>query len=377
MTAIDGPAALALLASKEKRPDLVLADYNLPNGLTGVAVSQKLRREFNLHIPFVILTGDISTKALRDIALHDCVQYNKPLKLQELIEAIDKLLAKPLAAPAARARRPAEGRPVSETKVFVVDDDDQVRGAMSVILEDNGHVVEAFSSCEAFLAAFHPVDKACLLIDAYLPGMTGLELLQKLRQDGHYLPAIMITGNSDVSVAVQAMKAGARDFIEKPIGREELIASIGHALELSQELEKDAGVARVGRYASGPSHASPGRGHGKGARRSAQQEHCGGARHQPTHRREPSRLDHEANPIEIASGFGAFGARRGGRRPTAANRGADGPRRSRRPASAPAVEHDRRQFVGVQRLPCKCGSEWRTLSWRGISRQTERPAGVI
>jgi len=238
MTAIDGPAALALLASKEMGPDLVLADYNLPNGLTGVAVSQKLRRDFNIHIPFVILTGDISTEALRDIAIHDCVQYNKPVKLQELTQAIDKLLAKPLAAAIARAARPTGGRPVSESKVFVVDDDDQVRGAMSVILEDNGHVVEAFSSCEAFLAAFHPVDKACLLIDAYLPGMTGLELLQKLRRDGHYLPAIMITGNSDVSVAVQAMKAGARDFIEKPIGRDELIASIGHVLELSQDSKK-------------------------------------------------------------------------------------------------------------------------------------------
>ena len=238
MTAIDGPAALALLASKEKRPDLVLADYNLPNGLTGVAISQKLRRELSIHIPFIILTGDISTEALRDIALHDCVQYNKPVKLQELTRAIDKLLAKPLVAPVASAARPAEGRPVSESKVFVVDDDDQVRGAMSVILEDNGHVVEAFSSCEAFLAAFHPVDKACLLIDAYLPGMTGLELLQKLRRDGQCLPAIMITGNSDVSVAVQAMKAGARDFIEKPIGREELIASIEHALELSQDSKK-------------------------------------------------------------------------------------------------------------------------------------------
>jgi two-component system CheB/CheR fusion protein len=238
MTVSDGPAALALLASQEKRPDLVLADYDLPNGLTGVVVSQKLRREFNLHIPCVILTGDISTEALRDIALHDCVQYNKPIKLQELIQAIDKLLAKPLVASVGRAARPVKAPPLSGRTVFVVDDDDQVRGAMSAVLEDNGHVVEAFPSCEAFLAAFRPVKDACLLIDAYLPGMTGLELLRSLRQDGNHLPAIMITGNSDVSMAVQAMKAGATDFIEKPIGREELIASIEHALTLSQDSKK-------------------------------------------------------------------------------------------------------------------------------------------
>ena len=106
------------------------------------------------------------------------------------------------------------------------------------MLEDDGRVVETYPSCEAFLAAFRPGQSACLLIDAYLPGMSGLELLQKLHDDGHRLPSIMITGNSDVSMAVEAMKAGALDFIEKPIGREELIASIERALELSQDSSK-------------------------------------------------------------------------------------------------------------------------------------------
>jgi two-component system CheB/CheR fusion protein len=77
-----------------------------------------------------------------------------------------------------------------------------------------------------------------LLIDAYLPGMSGLELLTKLHDDGHQLPSIMITGNSDVPMAVEAMKAGALDFIEKPVGRDELIASINRALEMSQDSSK-------------------------------------------------------------------------------------------------------------------------------------------
>ena len=68
-TAVDGPAALELLARGTMRPDLVLADYNLPNGMNGVQVSQKLRQELDRQIPFIILTGDISTEALRDIAL--------------------------------------------------------------------------------------------------------------------------------------------------------------------------------------------------------------------------------------------------------------------------------------------------------------------
>ena len=236
LTAIDGPAAFAMLADTQRRPDLVLADYNLPNGMTGIGVSQRLRRELDLKIPFIILTGDISTDALRDIALHDCVQFNKPVKLRELTHAIDKLLAKPPEPPAAS---PIEVHPVSRSpKVYVVDDDDQVRGALGVVLEDHGCVVEAYASCEAFLELFHPAKNACLLIDAYLPGMTGLELLRKLRADGHHLPAIMITGESDVAIAVEAMRAGATDFIEKPIGREELIASLDRALEHSRDSNK-------------------------------------------------------------------------------------------------------------------------------------------
>ena len=70
------------------------------------------------------------------------------------------------------------------------------------MLEDDGRVVDTYASCEAFLDAFHPDKSACLLIDAYLPGMSGLELLEKLHHDGHRLPAIMITGNSDVPVAI-------------------------------------------------------------------------------------------------------------------------------------------------------------------------------
>ena len=181
------------------------------------------------------------------------------------------------------------------------------------MLEDDGRVVETYPSCEAFLEAFHPDKSACLLIDAYLPGMSGLELLEKLHDDGHRLPAIMITGNGDVPMAVEAMKAGALDFIEKPIGREELIASIERALELSQEFEQVAGMARVGGDPPRGPDAATARGDGTGARRPAQQEHRGRSRHQPTHRREPSRLDHEENRLEVASRAGPIGARRGRR----------------------------------------------------------------
>ena len=171
-----------------------------------------------------------------------------------------------------------------------------------------------YASCEAFLKAFDPGKSACLLIDAYLPGMSGLELLEKLHNDGHRLPAIMITGNADVPMAVQAMKAGALDFIEKPIGREELIASIGRALELSQDSEQAAGGARIGGGSPRGSYAATTRGDGKGARRPAQQEHRSRSQHQPAHGREPPRLDHEENRVEVAARAGQVGASGVGRR---------------------------------------------------------------
>ncbi len=98
--------------------------------------------------------------------------------------------------------------------------------------------MEDYADCEAFLEAYRPGREGCLLVDAYLPGMSGLELLQRLSGTGDRLPAIMITGNSDVHIAVQAMKAGASDFIEKPIGHGELLAGVERALEQSRDANK-------------------------------------------------------------------------------------------------------------------------------------------
>ncbi len=94
-TAFDGPSALSWVAHSATPPDLVLADYNLPNGMNGVDVAVRLRRELNRQIPFIIVTGDITTNAMRNIVLHNCVQFNKPVKLRELTNAIDKLILKP------------------------------------------------------------------------------------------------------------------------------------------------------------------------------------------------------------------------------------------------------------------------------------------
>jgi two-component system CheB/CheR fusion protein len=163
------------------------------------------------------------------------VLLNKPVKLPELSRTIDRLLpaatAPPTPSPAATAR---EGAPT----VFIVDDDAPIRAAIGDVIAADGGTPVGFATGEAFLAAYRPGRGDCLLIDAYLPGMNGIELLTRLREAGHLLPAIVITGNSDVAMAVRAMKAGAADFIEKPIAAADLLASLHRALERSSDNSK-------------------------------------------------------------------------------------------------------------------------------------------
>lgn len=236
-TAPDGFDALELIAQQSIWPDLLLADYNLPKGMDGLHLAAQLRRQLHRDIPVIILTGDISTGTLRDIAGHDCLQLNKPVKPKELTQAIQHLLTKP--QPAENPSRTARAASATtEPVIFVVDDDSHVRDGIREVLETAGLMVEDYATCEAFLEFYRPGREACLLIDAYLPGMSGLELLQRLGHEPHRLPAIMITGNSDVHMAVRAMKAGASDFIEKPLGESELLASIARALEQSRDATK-------------------------------------------------------------------------------------------------------------------------------------------
>ena len=250
ITAPTGVAAAALPVLGADRPDLILADFNLPGGMNGLQLSADIRGKLKVEIPVIILTGDISTTTMQEIAQQNCRQLNKPVKVTELSSAIQELLAaghsqcRPLSVQ-------ADDGPNVAT-VFVIDDDRHVREAIRSVLEEVGRRVEAYSSCEDFLKAYRPGQEACLLVDCRMPGMQGIELLQQLNAAGKPPLTIMITGNGDVSLAVQAMKAGALDFIEKPVTRDVLLASVGRAVALSNDatglvaLQEDAAAKIAG-----------------------------------------------------------------------------------------------------------------------------------
>ena len=123
----------------------------------------------------------------------------------------------------------------NETVVHVIDDDAAVRDSIAFLLETADLTVRTHESAVAFLAASDR-SPGCIVTDVRMPEMTGIELVRRLKGQGFRLPIVMITGHADVPLAVEAMKAGVADFIEKPFDDEVLLAAIGAAL---RDGEKD------------------------------------------------------------------------------------------------------------------------------------------
>jgi FixJ family two-component response regulator len=114
--------------------------------------------------------------------------------------------------------------------VAIVDDDDSVRGTLQELLRSAGFSSRAFDSAEAFLGSGHQQETACLITDIRMPGMSGLELQAKLNSERCKIPTIFITAHGDEEMRLQALRAGAVEFLPKPFDDEILIESIRAAL---------------------------------------------------------------------------------------------------------------------------------------------------
>lgn len=124
----------------------------------------------------------------------------------------------------------------ADRTVFVVDDDCDIRESMKWLVESVGLHSHAFESAEEFLAYSGAPEPSCLLLDVRMPGMGGIRLLQQLQREGRHLPVIMLTAHGDIPMAVQALKAGAFDFIEKPGMPELILERVQNALRMGEEM---------------------------------------------------------------------------------------------------------------------------------------------
>jgi two-component system response regulator FixJ len=115
--------------------------------------------------------------------------------------------------------------------VFIVDDDEAVRGSLRLLLKSVGLTPSAMESAREFLSKYDPLQPGCLVLDVRMPEMSGLELQEQLNLQGAIIPVIFITGHGDVPMAVEAMQAGAFDFLQKPFRDQDLIDRIQRALE--------------------------------------------------------------------------------------------------------------------------------------------------
>ena len=122
-----------------------------------------------------------------------------------------------------------------EQVIHIVDDDEALRDSLVWLLESNGYRVRCHASGEDFLALSGDDMAGCVLLDVRMPGISGLELFELLRGRDYGLPVIFITGHGDVPMAVEALKRGAFDFIEKPFGDREVLDLIASALERERE----------------------------------------------------------------------------------------------------------------------------------------------
>ncbi len=123
--------------------------------------------------------------------------------------------------------------------IFLVDDDPGVLKALSRVLREDGWRVETFESAEAFLARPDLSSLGCVVLDVTMPGLDGLELQRKLAEAGHLLPIVFVTGHGNIPMSVQAIKAGATDFLTKPVQGEALVAAVRAAID------QDASVRQV------------------------------------------------------------------------------------------------------------------------------------
>ncbi len=140
---------------------------------------------------------------------------------------------------------PADAPADAEPTVFVIDDDESIRELLTWLMRRNGIRAEAFPNARSFLKSYRPGAPGCLVLDLYLPGMSGLDLQRYLKETGVEMPVIFLSGRADVPKAVLAVKSGAIDFIEKPFDYRRIVDLVRECLKRDADSRADREQARA------------------------------------------------------------------------------------------------------------------------------------
>src|SRR5213083_1783951 len=136
-------------------------------------------------------------------------------------------------------------RPQSRGEIFVVDDDPAVRDTLSMVLSAGGYLVICFADGAALLAVARTRSPVCILLDVNIPGRSGLDILKELHGEDYPAPIFMMSGQGDIPMAVNAIKNGALDFIEKPFRGSEIVARLDEAIEAYARRQAENSASRI------------------------------------------------------------------------------------------------------------------------------------
>ena len=219
-------AAIGMIQNGSAMPDVLLVDLD---GLDtpGRPCAQMLRDQLGVMLPVLLLTNDASLPATYGTALPYSEMLPKSAPIQHTLSVVATLLR------GERCYPKSEPEAQRQQAVFVIDQDPVARAATRFALETAGRIVHEYANGDDFIEVYRPEFASCLVVDANLPGMSGLQILQWLRAAGDPLPTILVTRYCEVAIAVQAMKAGASDFIVKPVTSIDLVESVQRAISKS------------------------------------------------------------------------------------------------------------------------------------------------
>ncbi|MCF3935176.1 response regulator [Acuticoccus sp. M5D2P5] len=236
LKAADAKSALDLVRDGPTRPDLILVDQDLPGDMSGVELVNEVRAYLGDAVDAVILAADPSYEAFDGVKC-DCERLGKPVRVEQILDTIARLL--PPGAPGAQR---VDMRGYAQIPwAYIVDKRPATREGLKAILSAAGFSTSVHADEASFLSAYRPAEIGCLILgtdDDHDDHDAAMALLHELRRQGGALPVVMIADNGDVAFAVEAIKAGAFEFIEKPIGRRALIDTVKQALENAENSKK-------------------------------------------------------------------------------------------------------------------------------------------